>query len=74
MESILNLVPVLSVDLRAADIHVQVWVQPMADGETVGAHDLFIAVVALADGYAVLMDNVRDFHGVLGVEVRQLQW
>ena len=40
----------------------------------IGAHDLQIAATALAWGYAVLTDNLRDFHRVPGLEVRQPIW
>ena len=43
-------------------------------GQTTGAHDLLIAATALAHGYGVMTDNIRDFERVPGLEVRQPDW
>lgn len=40
----------------------------------VGVHDLIIAATAVAQGYAVLTDNVREFRHVPGLVVRQPAW
>ncbi len=71
VEAILEVVPVLSFDLRVARTHAQIWAQLLATGQTIGAHDLLIAATALAHGYSVLTDNIREFHRVPGLEVRQ---
>lgn len=74
VEAVLSMVPVVAFDLRVARIHAQVWAQLMASGQTLGAHDLSIAATALAHGYTVLTDNLRDFRRVLGLRVLQPQW
>ncbi len=40
----------------------------------IALHDLIIAATALANGYGVLTENVRDFIRVPGLEVRQPTW
>ena len=74
VEAIIDLVPVLPIDLRVARIHAGIWAQLMAAGHTIGAHDMLIAATALAYGYSILTDNVREFHMVPGLSVRQPIW
>ena len=74
VEAILELIPVLPFDLRVARTHAQVWTQLTAAGRPIGAHDLLIAATALAHGYAVLTENLRDFQRVPGLVVRQPSW
>ncbi|MBI3977029.1 MAG: hypothetical protein HY331_02475 [Chloroflexi bacterium] len=45
-----------------------------ATGQPVGAHDLLIGAAALAHGYTVLTENVRDFRRIPGLTVRQPNW
>ena len=61
-------------DLRVALIHAQLWVELASAGQLIGAHDLMIAATAVAHGYAVLTDNLRDFNRVPGLEIRQPGW
>lgn len=74
VESILATVPVLAFDLRVARIHAQVSAQLVSAGQRTGEHDLLIAATALAYGYAVLTENVRDFQRVPGLVVQQPNW
>ena len=74
VEAILGLIPVLPFDLRVARAHAQLWAQLAAAGQLIGAHDLLIAATALAHGYAVLTQNLRDFQRVPGLVVRQPAW
>ena len=74
INAVLDLAPVLPFDLRVARIHAGIWAQLSAAGQIIGAHDLIIAATALAHGYSVLTDNLREFHRVPGLEVRQPDW
>lgn len=74
VEAILEVIPVIPFDLRVARVHSQIWDRLLASGLTIGAHDLLIAATALTHGYAVLTDNIREFHRVPGLEVRQPRW
>ena len=74
VEAILENFPVLPFDLRVARVHAEVSAQLSAAGQTIGDHDMIIAATALAHGYSVLTDNLRDFHRVPGLEVRQPNW
>ncbi|HET8629354.1 MAG TPA: PIN domain-containing protein [Thermomicrobiales bacterium] len=74
VEATLTLIPVLPFDLLVALTHARLWAQLAAAGQLIGAHDLLIAATALAHGYAVLAQNVRDFRRVPGLVVRQPRW
>ena len=74
VEAILNSIPVLPFDLRVARTHAQVLAHLTAAGQLIGAHDLLIAATALAYGYSVLTDNLREFRRVPGLVVRQPTW
>lgn len=74
VEALLEVVPVLPFDTRVARIHAPIWAQLMAKGQSIGAHDLLIAATAIAYGYSVLTENVRDFGKVSGLDVRQPRW
>ena len=74
VESILNILPVVPFDLRAARIHAGIWSRLMGEGHLIGAHDLIIGAIALAHGYAVLTDNAREFGRIPGIEVRRPRW
>lgn len=74
VESILDILPVIPFDLRAARLHSEIWSQLMGEGNLIGAHDLIIGAIALAHGYAVLTDNVREFDRIPDIEVRLPLW
>ncbi len=74
VEAVLDLVPVLPIDLRVARVHAGIWAHLMAAGHMIGAHDMLIAATALAHGYSILTDNLREFHRVPGLEVRRPNW
>lgn len=74
VEATLTLIPVLPFDLLVVRTHARLWAQLAAAGQLIGAHDLLIAATALAHGYAVLAQNVRDFRRVPGLVVRQPRW
>ena len=74
MSAIFDEIPIFDFDLRAARVHANIWALLVANGHTIGSHDLLIAATALSHGYAVLTDNAREFHRVPGLEVRQPNW
>lgn len=73
VESILEKVPTLPFDLRAARVHARLVAQLEEKGSRIGAHDLLIAATALTYGCAVLTANTREFSRVPGLDVRPLQ-
>ena len=66
--------PILPFGLAEARIHARIWAGLTASGTLIGAHDLLIAATALAHGFDLLTDNVREFSRVPGLVVRQPVW
>jgi tRNA(fMet)-specific endonuclease VapC len=52
-----------------ARVHADLWAQLAAQGDLVGAHDLWIGATAVAHGLAVATGNVADFQRVPGLRV-----
>jgi tRNA(fMet)-specific endonuclease VapC len=52
-----------------ARVHAEVWAGLSGRGQTVGAHDLWIAATALALGFGVATSDGRDFGRVPGLRV-----
>ncbi len=74
VESVLSLMPVLPFDLQVARLHARLWAELAAKGLPTGTHDLMIAATALARGYGILTDNLRDFRNIPGLDVQQPDW
>ena len=74
IEEIFLNMPVLPFDLEAARVHAEVWATLTSSGLVIGPHDAIIAATALAHGYEILTENVREFSRVPGLLVRQPNW
>jgi tRNA(fMet)-specific endonuclease VapC len=74
LESALAYLTVLSFDTRAARTHARILTDLTSIGRVIGANDLLIAATALANDYAVLTENVREFERVPGLVVRRPDW
>lgn len=74
VEAILREVPVLPFDIAVARIHAPLVVRLVTSGRKIGESDVLIAATALAHGYEVLTDNLRDFERVPGLVVRRPSW
>ena len=74
LQDALDEVPVLPFDLIVAEVHARIWSELVSAGQRIGAHDFMIAATALAYGYAILTQNVREFSRVPGLEVRPPAW
>ena len=64
---VLELFPIIPIDLEVARHHARIWAALQARGELIGAHDLLIAASALAFGYGVMTFNVGEFARVPGL-------
>ncbi|MEX2488275.1 MAG: PIN domain-containing protein [Pseudomonadales bacterium] len=69
VEAILADFPILPLDTEAARVHAQLHAAQLNAGTRSGAHDLLIAAIALAQGFAVLTRDVSDFERVPGLTV-----
>ena len=74
VEAVLASFEVLPFDLQTARFHAQLGSDLMSLGRPIGNHDRIIAATALARGYDVLTDNVREFDQVPGLVVRRPDW
>ena len=74
VETVLASVPSLAFDVTVARVYATLWADLHAVGQIIGAHDLMIAATALAHGYQVLTDNIRDFERVPGLTIQQPAW
>jgi len=52
-----------------ARVHAEVWADLAGRGDTIGAHDLWIAASALAHGLGVATRNAEDFRRVPGLRL-----
>lgn len=74
LEALLEAIPVLPFDLRAARVYGRIWAEMAATGQMIGPHDAQIAATGLAYGYGVLTDNAKHFEPVPGLAVTAPQW
>lgn len=52
-----------------ARVHAEVWADLARRGDTIGAHDLWIAATALTHGFGVATRDPEDFARVPGLRV-----
>jgi len=69
MERLLGHVPVLSFDLRCANVYAELRADLEARGTRLDDPDLMIASVALANELILVTDNERHFRRIPGLEV-----
>lgn len=74
VEAVLAAFPILEIDLAAARVHAKVWADLQAAGNLIGAHDLWISAVALANSLAVMTTNAVEFRRVPGLAVEEVAW
>lgn len=72
VERLLSHLPVVAFDLVTARIHARIWADLASQGLALGAHDLLIAVTALATGAAVATRDLRSFSNVPGLSTMAL--
>ena len=69
VEHLLSRLEPLPVTEPVARVHAEIWADLAERGETIGAHDLWIAATALAQGLGVATFNGADFARVPGLRV-----
>ncbi len=74
LEALLETIPVLPFDLRAARVYGRIWSELAATGQMIGPHDAQIAATCLAHGYGVLTENLAHFQRVPGLDVASPRW
>ncbi len=74
VRQVLDAFPVLPFEERAAAVYAEALVVFTATGGVIRASDLIVAATAIANGYALLTDNVRDFERLPDLDVRRPTW
>ncbi|MGF1472559.1 MAG: type II toxin-antitoxin system VapC family toxin [Rubrobacteraceae bacterium] len=69
VEAVLEMFPVLEIDLATARSHARLWAELAAAGRLIGPHDLWLAAACLARGLSLITANVREFERVPGLTV-----
>jgi predicted nucleic acid-binding protein len=69
VEGILGSFPLLPIELATARMHARLWAELAAQGQNIGAHDLWVAAACLSHGLSLVTTNPREFGRVPGLVV-----
>lgn len=69
VEEVLLKFPILPNDLTVARMHAEIWAELTIKGKPIGAHDMWIAATCLANGHALVTENIKDFSRIPGLEI-----
>ena len=69
VEHLLGGMRAIEITEQVARVHADIWAELAADGQLIGAHDLWIAATALAHGMGIATGNVGEFQRVPGLRV-----
>lgn len=69
VEGILGSFPLLPIEIPTARMHARLWADLAAQGQPIGAHDLWIASACLSHGLTLVTSNLREFRRVPGLKV-----
>ena len=69
VEHLLGGMRAIEITEQIARVHADVWAQLTAQGQLIGAHDLWIAATALAHGMAIATGNADEFQRIPGLRV-----
>jgi len=67
VETVLRDTPTLQIDLATARHHAELWAKLEANGERIGAHDMWIAATCLRFGHRLATLNEKEFERVDGL-------
>jgi tRNA(fMet)-specific endonuclease VapC len=66
---LLDLIPVLSIDLEIAKEHARIWATLAIKGNMIGMNDAWLAATCTANGLTIATSNVREFERVPDLHV-----
>lgn len=69
VEHVLAAIEPFPITEQIARVHAEMWAGLAGRGETVGAHDLWIAATALAHGFAIATFDAGAFSRIRGLRV-----
>lgn len=73
VENIINIFPLYPFDITTARIYARVWANLARKGIIVGAHDLMIAVTAIAHGFSVATFDKRDYSKIKELKLEAIK-
>ncbi len=69
VEHILAAMDPVPITAAVARVHAEIWAALEVAGTPIGAHDLWIAATAVANGFGVVTSNLSEFGRVPGLRV-----
>ncbi len=69
VEGVLGSFPLLPIEIATARMHARLWADLAAQGQLIGAHDLWIAAACLSHGLSLVTSNLREFRRVPGLDI-----
>lgn len=69
VESVVDVFPMLPIDLPTARLHAELWADLAAAGRMIGPHDLWLAAAAVAHDLTLVIANLRELGRVPGLSV-----
>lgn len=69
VDSVLDQFSAIPIDLRVAREHSRLTARLITDGTPIGTHDSWIAATALAFGYSLMTENVREFERIPNLQL-----
>ncbi|HEX7436998.1 MAG TPA: PIN domain-containing protein [Caldimonas sp.] len=69
VEHVIGGIQAIPISETVARVHADLWADLAARGETIGAHDLWIAATAVTHGFGVATGDRTDFDRVPGLRV-----
>lgn len=71
VEAVLNMFPVIEIDLPIARSHALLWSSLMEQGNMIGLHDSWIGATCLAYDLILVTSNVREFKRIPGLKIEK---
>lgn len=72
VESILNAMPIIDIDLSIAREHARIWAELSSKGHMIGIHDLWIAATCIIHNLTLFTGNLREFKKIVGLRIESL--
>lgn len=69
VEAVLEMFPVIDIDLAVARVHARLWADLLKKGQKVGLHDSWLAATCLTHDLSLVTGNAREFSRIPGLQV-----
>jgi len=71
VEAVLEMFPIIEIDLQIARSHAQLWSSLQEQGIMIGIHDSWIAATCLAYNLVLVTSNLREFKRVAALKIEK---